>query len=323
MGVLDASGRGIVDALRVGANPAASLVLNKLNYILAIVAGCLFLIGAILALLNLLRDRYLAHVLLFLFCLERVATYIFRAILYKKQDTTNALVFEILETIGFALLITALYHIWSGTMAKRTEEVRYNEMTGAEDRTKKRGKRNAAWCLVPLASLLAAAAAALFIAGAVLQDRRSSSASQFDRGLKLRKAAVIIYGVLLAVFDVLALMLFFRRGGRRAGTGLLIAALLLSAKAAFMIYAIFRRRDRYYDTEWFWPFLVLTELLALLVLVTPGFVRAAFKPREKTLPVTDRQVADTQYVPTPVQPKPYGPKFSEPAQEPRVHVAPL
>jgi hypothetical protein len=43
-----------------------------------------------------------------------------------------------------------------------------------------------------MATFAALAGAGLFIAGAVLQDRRSSTLSQYDRGFDLRKAAVIV-----------------------------------------------------------------------------------------------------------------------------------
>lgn len=43
--------------------------------------------------------------------------------------------------------------------------------------------------------------------------------------------------------------------------GLFIAGLLLSAKAGFMIYAVWHAPERYYQNKFWYPLGVLTELL--------------------------------------------------------------
>lgn len=269
---------------------------SKLGYILAIVAGALFLLGAFLALLNLIRDKYGVHLLIILFALERVATYVLRAITYKKSNHTYIEIFEILEAAGTAIILITLYHLWAGTARSYKEKA------------SKRGRLGHCCTLLP-ATIAAIAGAGLFIAGAVLQDRASATPKQADRGYKLRKAAVVVYGALLLVFDIICLFLFCRRGGRRGGLGLLLAGLLLSAKAGFQIYAIWHRVDRYYQNKFFWPLMVLTELLALLIIVMPGFVRTAFRRPDPALPVTDQYVAGDRA-------QPYAPSYASPAIQP-------
>lgn len=280
----------------LGANIFYGIPVNSnLAFILSIVAGALFLVGALLAFINLLRDRLAVHLFIIIFALERVATYIIRALLYKRQQNIYGEVFEILEAAGTCLIITILYHVWAGT---------------ARTHGTKRGKAGHC-CIITLATVFAVAGSALFIAGAILQDRVSATQTQFDRGFKLRKAAVIIYGGLLAVLLFLTSTLIFRKGARRGVLPLFLATALLAAKAGFQIYAVWKRQDRYYENKFFWPLLVLTELLALLILVLPGVLRKLLKHRE-TLPVTDvgnRQVGDGT--------APYGsPMYDSPAIAP-------
>lgn len=278
-------------------NPAQnSDFFTHIGYILAIVAGALFLLGAFLALINLIRDKYGVHLLIVLFALERVATYVMRALFYKKHNHTYIEVFEVLEAAGTAIILITLYHLWAGTARSHKEKAT-------------KGGRAGHCCSLFIVTAAAVVGSALFIAGAVLQDRISPTSNQTYRGYKLRKSAVVVYGALLLVFDILCLFLFCRRGGRRGGLGLLLAGLLLSAKAGFQIYAIWHRVDRYYQNKFFWPLMVLTELLALLIIVTPGFVRTAFRRPDPTLPVTD------QYV-TADRAQPYAPSYASPAIQP-------
>lgn len=248
------------------ANIAESLpIASKLAYILAIVAGALFLLGAVLALLNLGRDKKGVHLLIILFGLERVATYVIRAMMYhdKFQQRKYYEVFEILETAGFALLIVILWHLWSAFGTKK------------EDGSTKKLIRSCNCLFQLLATIITAGAAAAFAAGAVLQDRANQDSA--DRGYKLRKAATIGYGAVLAVFDFFCIFLLCRRGARATAPGLFIAGLLLSAKAGFMIYAVWHAPERYYQNKFWYPLGVLTELLALLIIVMPGFVRRGMR----------------------------------------------
>jgi hypothetical protein len=279
-------------------NPVLSIELDRLGYILAIVVGALFAVGIILALFNLIRDKLGIHLFIILFALERIATYVMRALLYKNTKRIYAEVFEILEAAGTALIVIILYHLWAGTARSRTE--------GAT----KRG-RTGHCCLLTLASVLILAGSGLFIAGAVLQDRASSTLNQYDRGFTLRKIAVIVYGAVLFVFDILALSIICRRGARVAALGLLICGLLLSAKAGFQIYAIWHNTGRYYENKFFYPLFALTELLVLWLLVTPGFVRHALRRPTAALPVTD---TNGQYVAGGAQP--YAPAYQGPAIQP-------
>jgi hypothetical protein len=290
------------DANTLARNPALYITNNNLGYILAIVAGALFLIGALLALFNLLRDKYGIHLLIILFALERIATYVFRCLVYKKLSNTNVEVFEILEAAGTAILFVIIYHVWAGAARQRG------------DGATKRG-RFCHCCVLFMATVAALAGAGLFIAGAVLQDRRSSSLSQYRTGFDLRKAAVIVYGAIMFVFDILVLFLCCRRGARKTMPGLLIIGALLSAKAGFQIYAIWHRVDRYYENKFFWPLFVLTELLALLILVLPGFLRHALRSDRPALPVTD---ANGQYIAGggAVGAQPYAPAYAGPAVQP-------
>lgn len=67
--------------------------------------------------------------------------------------------------------------------------------------------------------------------------------------------------------------------------------------------------------RFFWPLLVLTELLVLLILVTPGFIRHAFQ-RPSALPITD----NGQYIAGNGAggggPAPYAPAYQGPAIQP-------
>lgn len=49
--------------------------------------------------------------------------------------------------------------------------------------------------------------------------------------------------------------------GVQTAPGLFIAGLLLSAKAGFMIYAVWHAPQRYYENKFWYPLGVLTELL--------------------------------------------------------------
>lgn len=283
-------------------NPALYIDNDNLGYILAIVAGALFLVGAILALFNLVRDKYGIHLFIILFALERVATYVMRALFYKKFNNTYVEVFEILEAAGTALIFMIIYHVWAGTARQRG------------DGATKRG-RCCHCCLLFIATFAALAGAGLFIAGAVLQDRRSSTLDQYNRGFNLRKAAVIVYGAIMFVFDILVLFLCCRRGARRTAPGLMIIGALLSAKAGFQIYAMWHNVGRYYENKFFWPLFVLTELLALLILVIPGFLRYALRS-EVALPVTD---TNGQYIAgggAAAGAQPYAPAYQGPAISP-------
>lgn len=254
-------------------NPAASIPAeDKLAYILAIVAGALFALGALLALFNLIRDRIAVHFFIILFGLERVATFVIRALIYHHPKRKYFEVYEILETVGYALLILILWHIWAATGRTRTPG------------SSKRGK-GCHCCVLFIATFVAVAAAGAFAAGVIFQDR--SNTDKFDRGFQLRKAAVVAYGALLFFLDIACIFLCCRRGARATAPGLLLASLLLSAKAGWIIYAMWHSPAKYYENKYWYPLGVLTELLALLIIVMPGFLRKAMGRPGPTLPVTD------------------------------------
>ncbi len=69
--------------------------------------------------------------------------------------------------------------------------------------------------------------------------------------------------------------------------------------------------------RFFWPLLVLTELLVLLILVTPGFIRHAFR-RPSALPITDngQYIAGGGAGGGAGGPAPYAPAYQGPAIQP-------
>lgn len=264
--------------------------LDRLAYILAIVAGALFALGALLALLNLIRDRFGIHFFIILFGLERVATFVIKALIYHNPKIKYYEVYEILDTVGFAFLILILWHIWASTGRKNSRG------------TSKRRKCCHS-CILLIATFVAVAAAGLFVGGVILQD--FNNADKFVRGFKLRKAAVVAYGGLLLCLDIACVSLCCCRGTRSTAPGLLLASLFLSAKAGWMIYAIWHDPAEYYQTKYWYLLGVLTELLALLLIVMPGFLRSAMGRPRPTLPLTD----GGQYIVSGHQP--HSPMFSQ------------
>jgi len=252
-------------------NPALGIQYDsQLAWILTLVCGGLFLLTAIFALVNMGREGHCIHFWLLLFCVERVATLVFRAILYKKQEVLWIQIFEILEAAGTAIIVSAAFQILAGFI-----------------RAKKRGSSccvSTVQHFISLAAFLAiSAGAGLFAAGAALQDRESATQAQFDKGFDLRQYAVIVYGSVLIVYNVMCLIVLCAPGKRGVAIELVIVGLALSAKVGFQLYALWMPDQpigvlRYYSTRFFFSLLVFPELLALSFLTSRGFVRNAMIP---------------------------------------------
>lgn len=283
-------------------NPALSIPYDsQIGWILTLVAGGMFLLEALFAASNLFREAYFVHFWIVVACLERVATMVFRAILYKEQEVVWVKTFEILEAIGTALIISAAYQLFCGFV-----------------RSRKVGRSCCAssWSALTVfvASLAVSAGSGLFAAGAWLQDGGASTQSRFDRGFSFRQYSVVVYGAVISVYLIMSSFAICFRGRRGIAIQLWFIGAALGAKAGFQIYALWTGDQplgvqRYYSNRFYFTLLVFPELLAVSLMTSRTFVGRALKPGNSPLPFS-----------YPLQGDPHNPNL--PHYQPHTHYHP-
>lgn len=260
-------------------NPALGIPYDsQLAWVLTLVFGGLFLVEAIIAFLNLWREGYVVHLWVTIFCLERVATLVFKALLYKQRQIQWIKIFEILEAVGTAIIVSAAFQLLMGFL-----------------RSRKPGRSccGSFWqgLCVFMASGLIAAGAAIFAAGAALQDRTTNTQADFNRGFTYRQYGVVVYGVVLLAYLIISTFSICFRGRRWVAIELWVIGASLSAKAGFQIYAFWTTNrvlamQRYYSNQFYFSLLLFPEILAVSLMTANKFVRSAMSSDLPPLPFT-------------------------------------